>query len=44
MYFAYVGGVNVSAEYPNEAGMIYYTKYKKRNETEGEINMQGSLF
>lgn len=31
MYFSYVGGSDYSSEYPNESGMIYYAKYKKRN-------------
>lgn len=32
LYTSYMGGAKPSAEYPNETGMVYYTKYKKRND------------
>jgi len=31
LYFSYSGGIHPSFDYPNESGMIYFTKYKKRN-------------
>ena len=31
LYFSYSGGVNPTFDYPDETGMIYFTKYKKRN-------------
>lgn len=31
LYISYMAGVKPTFDYPNESGMIYYTKYKKRN-------------